>query len=127
MDLWLGLAAWILPISYTGMGHIVNERGHILNFSGAYAPPHIKRPRIRRELIEIYRLVGSDRETEVGIPPNNLPCSGPDQFLSPRIYNHIYNHIYIHIYLWEKLLGFGLTSQQDHRFLGGGTDLCFAV
>ena len=35
-----------------------------------YPPPNTQRPRILIELIEIYRLVGSDRRTEVGtLPP----------------------------------------------------------
>ena len=46
------------------------ESGHIFNLCGVYAPPpDTKRPRICRELIEIYRLVGSNRKTEVGTPP----------------------------------------------------------
>ena len=72
MALWLGLTAWILTISYTGMGRIVNESGHILIMLGPMAFPDTKRPRIRRELIEIYRLVGLNRETEVGTLHKNL-------------------------------------------------------
>ena len=72
MALWLGLTAWILTICCTGMGHIVNESGLIFIFWGPMAPPDIKRPRIFTELIEIYRLVGSNRKTEVGTPPKNL-------------------------------------------------------
>ena len=46
MALWLGLTAWILTISYTGRGHIVNESGHIFIFLEPYGPPtDTKRPR----------------------------------------------------------------------------------
>ena len=48
------------------------ERSHFQFFGD---PPNTKRPRIRRELIEPDRLVGSDRKTEVGTPLKKL-CSG---------------------------------------------------
>jgi hypothetical protein len=51
-----------------GNGSYWEKRGHIFNFSGAYGPPDNTRSRIPRELIEIYRLVGSNRETEAGPP-----------------------------------------------------------
>ena len=93
MALWLGLPAWILTISYTGRGHIVNERGHIFDFVGGLRPPYdTKRHRIRRELVEIYRLAGSNRKTEVGSPLKKL-CAG----WVPIIY--LFYHIYIYIYI----------------------------
>ena len=44
------------------------EQSHFQFYLGPTAPSDTKRPRIRRELIEIYRLAGSDRKTEVGTP-----------------------------------------------------------
>ena len=91
MALWLGLTAWILTISYTGRGHIVNESGHIFNILPT-APPDTKRPRILRDLIEICRLLGSNRKTEVGTPPpkSYVPVEGFEKKKKSHIYIYIY-------------------------------------
>ena len=63
------MTAWNGPL----VGSDSLDIDHILYGKGSFCKrersPDTKRPRILRELIEFYRLVGSNRETEVGTPP----------------------------------------------------------